>query len=163
MGNTYVRGKQTKTYDHLLRLPLLAPVSHSIFIKSPVYHSTSSFNFIFTFLISDYSRLFINKYFCDSCDTRNVSIRIDSFWGDVARSRTNTGSLLFVTLCAVVLPLVSLHDSKADSERVFSMVKKTDIDCRSDLSQETICGLHATSFSLLNSCWRQQNLPYGIM
>ena len=33
----------------------------------------------------------------------NVSTRIDSFWGDMARSTTNTGSLLFATLCAVLL------------------------------------------------------------
>ena len=41
------------------------------------------------------------------------------------------------TLCAVVLPLLSIHDS----ERVFSMVIKTEIDCRSNLSQETTCSL----------------------
>ena len=54
------------------------------------------------------------------------------------RSTISTGSLLFASLCAVVLPLVSLHDSSADSEIMFSMVKKTDIDCKSDLSQGTV-------------------------
>ena len=58
----------------------------------------------FTFLISDYLRLLINKYFCDCCDNRNVSTRIDSFWGDMVRSTTNTGRPSFATLCAVLLP-----------------------------------------------------------
>ena len=53
----------------------------------------------------------------------------------MARSTTNTGSLLQATLCAVVLSLVSLHDSSAESEKLFSVVKKIDIDYRSDVSR----------------------------
>ena len=105
-------------------LPLLAPISRSParVTTSPVCHSTSSY-ICFTFLISDYSRLFVDKYFRDSCDNRNASTRIDYFWGDMARSTTSTGRLSFATLCADMLSLLTLHDSIADSETVVSMVK----------------------------------------
>ena len=135
-------------------LPLLAPISHSPMrvTKSPVYHSTSSL-IVFTFLISDYLCLSVNKYFRDCCDNQNISTRIDYFRGDMARWTTNRGGPLFA-LWAVVLPLVSLHDSNAHSNTVFSMVKKTDIYCRSDLSQETIrsllsCKLNTGGVSVL--------------
>ena len=64
--------------------------------------------------------------------------KIDWFWGDMARGKTGTGQPRFGTLCAVVLPLLSLPNSNADSKRVFSMVKKIDTDSRSDLGQDTI-------------------------
>ena len=47
---------------------------------------------------------------------------------------------------------MSLHDNSADSEIVFSMVKKTDVDCRSDLSQETICSLLSCKLNTGDAC-----------
>ena len=44
----------------------------------------------------------------------------------MGKGKTSTGSHRFATLCAVVLPLLSLSNSNADSERVVSMVKKID-------------------------------------
>ena len=57
----------------------------------------------------------------------------------MGKGKTSTGSHRFATLCAVVLPLLSLPNSNADSENVFSMVKNTDTDSRSDRTQYVLC------------------------
>ena len=65
----------------------------------------------------------------------------------MGNGKTSTGSHRFATLCAVVLPLLSLPNSNADNERVFSKVKKIDTDSRSDIGQDTVF-----SFSLQTNC-----------
>ena len=82
--------------------------------------------------------------------------RIDSFWGDMSRSKAGTGQPRFGTLCAVVLPLLSLPNSNADSERVFSMAKKIDTDSRSDLGQDTICALLSCKINTEDTCFQFQ-------
>ena len=59
----------------------------------------------------------------------------------MGKGKTSTGSHRVATLCAVVLPPLSLPNTNVDSESVFSMVKKIDTDSRSDLGQDTICAL----------------------
>ena len=78
--------------------------------------------------------------------------RIDSFWGDMAKSKTSTGSHRFAALCSVVLPLVCLPNSNADSERVFSMAKKIETECRSDLNQDTTFGILSCKLNIDHAC-----------
>ena len=72
---------------------------------------------------------------------------------DMGKSKISTGSHRFATLCTVVLSLLSLPNSNADNERVFSMVKQIDTDNRSDLSQETICALLSCKLNTEDSCF----------
>ena len=73
----------------------------------------------------------------------------------MARSTTCTGSLDFATLRAVVLPLLSLPSSNADSESVFGG-EEIDIECRTDLSQETICSLLRCKLNMGDACYECQ-------
>ena len=74
----------------------------------------------------------------------------------IGKGKTNTGSHRFATLCAVVLPLLSLRNSNADSERVFSVVKKIDTDSRSDLGQDTIYAWLSCKLNTEDSCFHFQ-------
>ena len=74
----------------------------------------------------------------------------------MGKGKTSTGSHRSATLCAVVLPLLSLPNSNADSERGFSMVKKIDTDSRSDLGQDTICALFSCKLNTEDSCFKFQ-------
>ena len=76
--------------------------------------------------------------------------RVDSFSAAMTRLKTGVGCLRFGYLCCVMMPLLCLPNSNADSKRVFSMVKKIQTDCRSDLRQDTICGLLTCK---LNNDW----------
>ena len=82
--------------------------------------------------------------------------RIDSFWGDMARGKTGTGQPCCGTLRVVVLPLLSLPNSNADSKRVFSMVKKIDTDSKSNLGQDTLCALLSCKINTEDNCYKFQ-------
>ena len=78
---------------------------------------------------------------------------VDGFWAAMAQLKTGVGCLRFDYLCSVMLPLLCLPNSNADSERVFSMVKKIQTDCRSDLGQDTICGLPSCKLNNDTDCY----------
>ena len=49
-----------------------------------------------------------------------------------------------------------LPNSNADSERVFSMVKKIDTDSRFDLGQDTLCALLSCKINIEDNCYQFQ-------
>ena len=69
----------------------------------------------------------------------------------MGNGRTNSGSHRFATMCAVVLPMLSLPNSNEDSETVFSSVQQTYTD-----SQETIFALLSCKLNTEDICFQFQ-------
>ena len=64
--------------------------------------------------------------------------RIDEYWLKVFQLQTGFGKLRFSLLGDVMKPLMSIPNSNADSERVFSMLRKIHTEFRSNLDNDTI-------------------------
>ena len=68
--------------------------------------------------------------------------RVDTFWAEMGRKKTFVGAVRFPLLTRVMTKLsVIAHSNNADSERVFSMVRKVDTDSRSQLGNDTLRAL----------------------
>ena len=68
--------------------------------------------------------------------------RVDTFWAEMGRKKTFVGAVRFPLLTRVMTTLsVIAHSNNADSERVFSMVRKIDTDSRSQLGNDTLRAL----------------------
>ena len=71
-----------------------------------------------------------------TCDSR-----IDTFWAEMGREKTFVGAARFPLLTPVMLTLSVIAHSNADSERVFSMIRKIDTDSRLQLGNDTLRAL----------------------
>ena len=106
----------------------------------------------------------------DDCDAL-------TFWLKVHSLKSAMGSLKYENLSILALQLLAIPTSNADSERVFSLVRRIKTDFRASLSPETVSALIGCHFnksgkccevtkfddSLLiqaKQCTRQRNLSY---
>uniref|UniRef100_H3ALC1 HAT C-terminal dimerisation domain-containing protein n=1 Tax=Latimeria chalumnae TaxID=7897 RepID=H3ALC1_LATCH len=79
--------------------------------------------------------------------------RVDTYWLAVARMKTGSGRLQFELLGKVMKALLSIPSSNADSERVFSMVRKIHTEFRSEMGNDTLCVLLSTKINLDRQCF----------
>ena len=66
---------------------------------------------------------------------------LNQFWHAVSQMKLPSGSLQFQQLYQLSKVLLTLPHSNADTERVFSMLKKIQTDSRDNLSDQTIHSL----------------------
>ena len=64
-----------------------------------------------------------------------------AYWEQIGRMTTPNGSIRFPNLSRLVKCILALPVSNAETERVFSMVRKIVTDYRSQLEQDTLCAL----------------------
>jgi hypothetical protein len=76
---------------------------------------------------------------------------ISQFWYEVKE--------LYPTLSTLMLTLLSIPHSNAQSERVFSMLKKIYTEQRADLCQESIVSLLAIKMNNPHCCVDTKNKP----
>ncbi|KAK2141929.1 hypothetical protein LSH36_1015g00014 [Paralvinella palmiformis] len=67
--------------------------------------------------------------------------RVDTLWAEMGRKKIFVGAVWFPLLTHVMTTPSVIAHSNADSERVFSMVRKIDTDSRSQLGNDTLRAL----------------------
>ena len=117
------------------------------------------------------------EFVCDTEVCPEGDCEAVTFWLKVGDFKSAMGSLKYENLSMLALQLLAIPASNADSERVFSLVRRIKADFRSSLSPETLSALigchlnkngkccEVTTFddSLLTQakqCTRQRNLSY---
>lgn len=84
-----------------------------------------------------------------------------TYWQSVGKLMTMDGNARFPNLTSLAKCLLALPHSNADTERVFSIVRKIMTDYRTEMEQSTLCALlacklnvthHASSFIQLQNC-----------
>jgi len=91
--------------------------------------------------------------------TPNNSLKsnIEQFWGEMGKlDDIFSGTKRFGVLSKLAKTLLVLPNSNADSERAFSIIKKIHTEFRSDLNNDTICGLLSCKFNQNQCCYEYQ-------
>lgn len=84
-----------------------------------------------------------------SCD----SVRTDEFWGSILHlSNRITQKSRFPLMKKVISAVLTIPNSNADCERVFSIVKKIQTDMRSNLDNSTLCALLTSKLNQTEKC-----------
>ena len=78
--------------------------------------------------------------------------RPGQFWNEVGRMKTFDGELRFPSLVKLMVGLLLIPSSNADSERRFSMLRKIHTDQRPTLKQSTIISLMSIKFKAEECC-----------
>ena len=102
-----------------------------------------------------------------------------AFWMAVLRMKSPMEEPKYVHLATLALELLAIPASNADSERVFSLVRRVKTDFRASLTPETLSSLIGCHFNNANahccklgkiddallkkakSCTRERNLSYN--
>lgn len=71
----------------------------------------------------------------------SVGVELCSYWEEIGRMRTLDGRAQFPHLTSLAKCVLSLPVSNADTERVFSNVRKLVTDYRTEMEQSTLCAL----------------------
>ena len=79
--------------------------------------------------------------------------RVDTFWAEMGRKKTFVGAVRFPLLTRVMTTLSVIAHSNADSERVFSMVRKIDTDSRSQLGNDSLRALLSCKINTDDPCY----------
>ena len=74
------------------------------------------------------------------------------FWLKVCSMKSPMGELKYENLATLALQLLSIPASNADSERVFSLVRRIKTEFRSSLSTETVSALIGCHFNKTSKC-----------
>lgn len=118
------------------------------------------------------------EFVCDSEVSTSDAVDAISFWKTIGSLKSTMGSLKYENLSSLALNLLAIPTSNADSERVFSLVRRIKTEFRASLSPETVaaligCHLNKTSKCCKTSkfneqlliqakqCTRQRNLSYA--
>ena len=83
-----------------------------------------------------------------TCDSR-----VDTFWAEIGRKKTFVGAVRFPLLTRVMTTMSVIAHSNADSERVFSMVRKIDTESRSQLGNDTLRALLSCKINTDDPCY----------
>ena len=84
---------------------------------------------------------------------KTKKIRIGKYWWEVGKIACLDGQPKFPALCKIVMGLLSIPASNANSERGFSILRKIHTDQRSSLKQSTIIDLMSVKFNSHNCCF----------
>lgn len=78
---------------------------------------------------------------------------INRFWLDMSRMKLANDQLRFPKLCSIITVAMTIPNSNAECERVFSHLKKIQTSFRSELSNDTISSILATKLNNNKSCF----------
>lgn len=79
--------------------------------------------------------------------------KIFVYWGRILNLRNKiTNTPRFPVMGKIVRAMLSVPNSNAECERVFSMVKKIQTETRSNLDNKTVCALLTTKINNVQQC-----------
>ena len=87
---------------------------------------------------------------------------LNTYWNEVGKMKTLGGGVRFPALTRLAKCLLSLPISNADSERVFSIVRKIITDYRTEMEQDTLCALLACKLNS-NSTFYELDTPKELL
>ena len=82
------------------------------------------------------------------------SVDMCVYWQEIGRMKTLEGRPRFPNLTKLAKCLLALPHSNADTERVFSMVRKIVTDYRTEMEQSTLCALVACKLNSDCDCFK---------
>ena len=82
---------------------------------------------------------------------------IDHVWTDILALKTPLGVVRFLLMATVMAPLLSLPDSNADVERLFSILRKVHTEACHSLNADTITAYLQCKLNI-NSCCYELNV-----
>ena len=85
------------------------------------------------------------------------------FWLSIRDMKSPMGEPKYLNLATLALQLLAIPVSNADSERVFSLVRRIKTDFRSSLSVETVSALIGCHFNKTTSCCEQQHFEEPLL
>lgn len=91
-----------------------------------------------------------------------MSADLCAYWHEVGKLKTLDGKDRFPTLTQLAKCLLSLPVSNADTERVFSIVRKIITDYRTEMEQSTLCALLACKLNCDSHCY-ELNTPKDLL
>ena len=81
-------------------------------------------------------------------------IRVDEYWGKVsAMTNRITDTQRFPRLCKIAQALLTMPNSNADCERLFSIVRKVQTEYRSSMDNDTLCSLLTCKLNTQCACF----------
>ena len=80
--------------------------------------------------------------------------KLCEYWQKIGEMKTASGELRFPNLTKLFKCLLSLPHSNADTERVFSIVRKILTEQRSQLDQSTLCALIGCKLNNSHPCYQ---------
>jgi hypothetical protein len=86
-----------------------------------------------------------------------------SFWLHVRSMKTASGDVKYQYLSSLALHLLAIPASNADSERVFSLVRRIKTDFRSSLLPDTISSLIGVNFNSPFQCCSQSEFSTSFL
>ena len=86
-----------------------------------------------------------------------------AFWVNIAHLRSPMGELKYANLALLALKLLSIPSSNADSERVFSLVRRIKTEFRSSLLTETLSALIGCHFNKTSSCCEMASIDESLI
>lgn len=78
---------------------------------------------------------------------------INRFWLDMSRMKLANDQPRFPKLCSILTAAMTIPNSNAECERVFSHLKKIQTNFRSELSNDTITSILATKLNNNKCCY----------
>ena len=86
-----------------------------------------------------------------------------SFWLNVLNMKSPMGALKYESLGTLALQLLSIPVSNADSERVFSLVRRIKTTYRSSLATQTVSALIGCHFNKIAKCCEMDKFEQSLL
>ena len=109
-------------------------------------------SWIFFFLLFRYKTELIESSILEEKD-------VSKQWGAIAKIKNAVGEIKYPLLSILMKSILSVPHSNADSERIFSMVKKNHTEFRASMNVKTLSSLVINKVKLISngkSCFDQQ-------
>ena len=99
-------------------------------------------------------KLEYREFSLDGEVTNLIEVHQDAvqFWLHIRNMTSPMGSLKYLALATLALNLLAIPASNADSERVFSLVRRIKTEFRSSLATETVSSLITCHFNNMSQC-----------
>ncbi|XP_048237948.1 uncharacterized protein LOC125372340 [Haliotis rufescens] len=81
------------------------------------------------------------------------TLKPEQYWIKLQKQKTLDGTRRFKYLSALAIKLCLIPNSNADTERLFSMVKKIKTEGRSELDNSTVCALLSCKVNCKDPCY----------
>ena len=94
-----------------------------------------------------------------ACMPTDADTDVVQYWLRIKSIKASTGHLLYSNLSSLVLQLLAIPVSNADSERVFSLVRRIRTDFRASLSTSSLSSLIGYKFNKTSSCCQFNQFP----
>ena len=154
-----LRFYQAFVKKHLKSFDFKSEILHSLAFLDPLKSqsmSAATFNQIQKCFAIDFDKSAVNlefREFAVDSDVHAATANCNavSFWMAVLQMKSPMGERKYENLATLALQLLAIPSSNADSERVFSLVRRVKTDFRASLTPETLSSLIGCHFNNINA------------